>query len=133
MFEEQIARGAARLDRHGPADWRERIDHDALDAQDVTRCVVGQTLGVTGSGPYGGDLPWALALFRLGSPPAGPLGLLSPAQVTWQNEHGFNTPADADVRDYARLTAEWRRYIVATSVKNGDVDVQSSINDQPEE
>lgn len=115
MFEEEITRGAQVLDQHVPAGWRDRVDLDVLDMWHVERCVTGQLLNVTGSGIYGGDRPWAVALSDLGAPPPGPRNYTSPAQVEWTYEHGFNARPDANgVQHYATLTAEWRAYILGT-------------------
>lgn len=114
-YEEEVTRGAQLLDQHAPADWRDRLDLNRLRMGDVTACVVGQTFDVTGSGLSGGDRPYQSVLVELGSPPPGPRGWASAAQLEWQYEHGLDVrPDDDGYRDYATLTATWRAYLRGT-------------------
>lgn len=41
-YDVRVRRGAALLDRRGPADWRDRLDRDVLDQRWCHTCVVGQ-------------------------------------------------------------------------------------------
>lgn len=41
-YVDRVRRGAALLDERGPADWRDRLDRDALDLRWCHTCVVGQ-------------------------------------------------------------------------------------------
>lgn len=42
---EQVQAGADLLDKHGPADWRSRVDLSRLDILDPDNCILGQIYG----------------------------------------------------------------------------------------
>lgn len=111
MYEQDIARGVALLDDQLP-DWRERVSVDDLDLEVVSRCVVGQALGVVSSVRFAPtDLTWYGALERLGAP-----GISSnwgtDETVKWAENHGFDARRlNPAYRDYGRLTFEWAAYL----------------------
>lgn len=115
MYEAEIARGVAALDRYDPS-WRDGIDVDTVDQGRVTRCVAGQVTGVTDCCPLDVDpnegLVWSDALVQLGAPEARAGGYTDDAQAAWAVEHGFEASADENHRrDYDGLTAAWRAYL----------------------
>lgn len=123
-----VARGAGLLDRVAVAtgsrvvrpDWRDQLDLTDLDVASIRRCVVGQTLGVTGHtamvrverlvGDPDAGLGWHEALDLLGAP-AGVGDWSSPARDDWTVEHGFEART---AFEREQLTDAWRRYVVAT-------------------
>src|SRR5262245_29088193 len=110
MYEYQIARGAALLDARRPG-WRENLDVDDLDMGSVTRCVIGQTLGVEHRPERYVGQRWAAALTELSGVLTRFSGWLTESQRVWAAEHGFDVRFPTYDGGYARLTDEWRTYL----------------------
>jgi hypothetical protein len=99
---DRVARGAALLDEKRPG-WDARVDLAVLDLGDCRRCVVGQLFGPEYEheherdwGVYG----WGLDMLGLN------------AARFEEYAHGFDIE-DFGGREFAALTAEWRRVIAA--------------------
>lgn len=124
---ERVAAGAAFLDEHEPGWWRaddkRAIDLDMLDMGTGDVCILGQRCPVETLRVYLGfppmdeeDREFAYMAYaeQLSGSPRGdryPLDL-------WAVAHGFNRPfdvcnPDAMSREYAALTAEWKRLITS--------------------
>jgi hypothetical protein len=105
---ERVARGAALLDKT-LADWDERIDLDQLNLASECNCILGQEFtGHPRVDPYDS---WDRTPFAIGM------------NELFANEekrdlaaigHGFDSRiGDGAETEYAALTAEWRRVILA--------------------
>ena len=90
-IDQRVARGAQLLDREGPTGWREQIECDTLDLSDCKQCILGQL--------YGDYEP---GLYKLRVYDGTPQGFERANTDT-------PTPIASAKRQYARLTAAWRR------------------------
>lgn len=92
---QEIENGAALLDKKAPG-WRERINLELLDLNNMCRCVVGQSYP---------DRSYVEALMELLDE--------EDEQVALNMSHlyGFAIPPDGKYEDYIPLTQEWKGYI----------------------
>lgn len=107
MFNREIARGVATLDRYDPS-WRDRVDLRRLDTESATNCVAGQ---VAGGVPFDGT-SWRETLYRLGARRHAPSWWLN----RWAARRGFDVPSGHlfyHIQRHRALTAEWRDYLAA--------------------
>lgn len=101
-IEIRVARGVALLDRT-LADWDERIDLDRLDLESTCGCILGQEFA-----DYADDFdnedwtPYDAAISEL------PIDGYGDA---WR--YGFDRHRNEGGNEYADLTAEWKRVILA--------------------
>jgi hypothetical protein len=129
VYEQDIARGVAVLNRQLP-EWRATVDLELLDLGRVSRCVVGQALGVVDvirTTPT--EVSWYDALERLGAP-----GISSrwgtAETIEWVENHGFEARRRREdgLRDYDRLTFEWASYLTG-NLELPDLDQTTSPED----
>lgn len=85
MYEAEIAKGIAAIERGYPPEWRSKVNLDNLDLDDHQFCVLGQ---------LSGSFYWGLR--HLGIPDS---------EV---EDYGFMLDASALDSDYDRLTNEWK-------------------------
>ena len=84
-----VDRGIALLDKHGPKDWRKKIDCDLLNLESCHNCVLGQLFG-----DYGDGLLTLQTRVNYGSHTV--IDIYGAA-------YGFST-----VYSYEELTSQWR-------------------------
>lgn len=108
MKNEQVARGMALLDAHGPADWRERIDLDRLTFKSSTDCVLGQVYG---------DMDLGLDELA-GLLMAEDVSVYSDTGQAAMYNHGFTASPESltpdSPEDDAALVAAWRAALTTT-------------------
>jgi hypothetical protein len=113
MYEAEIARGVAVLDRHGPANWRRRINVSRLDLKKVCDCVLGQVYrGTGGLSPFevGATVLYAathgLNANRLMREVYVGDGGIDRKVGIWAEDHGFFRRS---TYGYPTLTDEWQQ------------------------
>lgn len=108
-YAKRAARGAALLDRKGPADWRTTVDPRTLQQSSMYGCVLGQVYG-----DYSAGLR-ALGLVK----PDGDIYDLTGYGMRRVRELGFQLGEDRNGHDngnYPDLTAAWRALLDADAL-----------------
>lgn len=118
-YVDRVRRGAALLDRRGPTDWRDRLDHDALDQRWCHTCVVGQAYrDEFDLDEYDGDdEDRGYDAYDHGV--AALLGVddYAPIHVSELIAHGFEEPTGGD---FDALTAAWLDHLRSTTPERND-------------
>lgn len=118
-YVDRVRRGAALLDQRGPADWRDRLDHDVLDQRWCHTCVVGQAYrdefdldeydGDDEDRGYDAYDHGVAALLRAER--------FAPIHVSELIAHGFEEPTGGD---FDALTAAWLDHLRSTTPERND-------------
>ena len=108
--DERVELGATVLDRHGPSDWRSRVDLESFDVRSQYQCVLGQVYREEARRiyPYADGYTYGRdELMRAVDVPKSRV-------VFWTVSHGFEEIEEIAGRGYAKLDEAWRRYLTET-------------------